>query len=279
MSFTRLFEHDTQFMRLVRRESDVDLVTAALEIARDGQGELTFEPSLRRLKDCVAQLTHPVAMAGSDLDELRVVIRYLTDELNLHGDDTCFTEPEASYLNCVLSTGRGLPISLSIIYVAIANNLGIPLEPIAAPAHFLTRLQTDTGRLYIDAFDRGRIMQEDECLEWLHDVTELPMPEISRSMKPASERAIVIRMLHNLKVLFGTTERWASAWKVQNRLALLNPGSYRARRDLAILTLRAGRAGEAIEQLERCLAVCAPDERPVLQQHLKQARREAPQWN
>lgn len=266
-------------MRLVRRETEVDLVTAALEIARDFQPDLVFQPILSRLKKSIARLTHPVTQAGSELEELKLLIRHMTEELNLHGDDDCFSEPECSYLNRVLETGRGIPISLSVIYLFVANSLGISLEPIAAPAHFLTRLPTDSGNLYVDAFDQGRIMLEDECIDWLHELTELPVSEITHSLKPVDERSIVIRMLNNLKSVYGSQEHWSAAWRVQNRLSLLVPGSYRERRDLAILSLRAGRSGEAIDQLQKCLAVCPPDERPVLQQHLKQAEREAPLWN
>ena len=279
MSFSHLFEHDQQFMRLVRRETDVDLVTAALEIARDGQNDLSFEPTRSRLQKSIARLTHPVTQAGSDVEELKLLIRHMTEELNLRGDDDCFAEPETSYLNRVLETGRGIPISLSLVYLNVANELGIPLEPIAAPSHFLTRLQTDTGHLYIDAFDQGRIMDETECVTWLHEMTELPVVEIRRSLKPVDERTILIRMLNNLKALFGSRELWVSAWRVQCRLSMLIPGSYRERRDHAILTLRAGRPGEAISLLERCLAVCPSDERPVITQHLTQAKRDVPNCN
>lgn len=279
MSFSQLFEHDQQFMRLVRRETDVDLITAALEIARDGQSELVFEPTLRRLQRSIARLTHPVAQAGSDVEELKLLIRYMTEELNLRGDDDCYSEPESSYINRVLETGRGIPISLSLIYLNVANELGIPLEPIAAPSHFLTRLQTDSGNLYIDAFDHGRIMDERECLAWLHGMTERPVAELRRSLKRVDERTIMIRMLNNLKALFGNREMWVSAWRVQCRLLMLIPGSYRERRDHAILTLRAGRPGEAMGLIERCLAVCPADERPVLSQHLSLAKRQVPDFN
>ncbi|MCA9036959.1 MAG: tetratricopeptide repeat protein [Planctomycetaceae bacterium] len=279
MSFLPSIDNDIQFMRLVRRESDVDLVTAALEIARDSQSDLSFEPTLTRLRKSIARLTHPVTQAGSDLEELKLLIRHMTEELNLHGDDDCYEVAECSYVNRVLETGRGIPISLSLIYLFVANNLGIPLEPIAAPAHFLTRLPTDHGNLYVDAFDSGRIMDEEECVSWLHDLTELPISEIRVTLKPVDERTILIRMLNNLKSIFGNREQWTPAWRVQHRLSLLIPGSYRERRDLAIISLRAGRSGEAISLLKRCIQVCPPDERSMLQQHLKMAEREAPLWN
>jgi len=279
MSYTHLFEHDQQFMRLVRRETDVDFVTAALEIARDGQHDLDFGPTRSCLQRSIARLTHPVTQAGSDLEELKMLVRHMTEELNLHGDDDCLQDPEASYINKVLETGRGIPISLSLVYLNVANELGIPLEPIAAPQHFLTRLPTDAGNLYVDAFNHGRIMDEAECIAWLREITELPVSEIRRTLKPVDERTMMIRMLNNLKAVFGNRELWVSAWRVQSRLTMLIPSSYRERRDHAILTLRAGRPGEAIDLLKRCLAACPAEERPILTQYQTQAEKLLPMCN
>jgi regulator of sirC expression with transglutaminase-like and TPR domain len=273
------FEKDEQFMRLVRREGDIDLVTAALEIARDGQPDLEFEPTLTKIRKAVSELTRPIAMADDEVSELNLLVEYLTEELNLHGHNDSFDSAECSYLNCVMESGRGIPISLSVIYMAVANELGIPLIGVAAPSHFLTQLQTDREVLYVDAFRRGHIMNERECVQWLHELTELPMAEIWPTLKPTNERRIMVRMLNNLKAVFGNNDEWASAWRVQQRLALLSPGSYREKRDLAILSLRAGRGGEAVTQLESCIAVCSPEERPQLQQYLREAVKEAPRYN
>lgn len=264
---------------MVRRETDVDLVVAALEIARDGQPDLNFTPTLETLRSSVASLTRSVALAGDEVNELKLLISHLTGELNLHGDEHCYEEAEASYLNCVLESGRGLPITLSVVYMAIASELGIPLEGIAAPSHFITRLNSDAGMLYVDPFRGGHMMDEVECVEWLHEITELPTADIYPTLKPVSERSIIIRMLNNLKALFGSRDQWTSAWKVQRRLACLKPGSWRERRDLAILTLRAGRPGEAAGLLEHCVRVCTLQERPVLQHHLREAKKQIPQYN
>lgn len=279
MSAIQSFSDDAQFLRLVRREADVDLVVAALEIARDEQPELDFSPTLEVLRSSVATLTRSVALAGDEMGELNLLIEHLTNELNLRGDHLCYEESQASYLNCVLESGRGLPITLSVIYMAVASELGIPLEGIAAPSHFLTRLNSDAGVIYIDPFRRGLVMDEVDCVEWLHEVTELPTADIYPTLKPVSDRGIIIRMLNNLKTLFGAREQWTSAWRVQRRLALLKPGSWRERRDLAILTLRAGRPGEASRLLEQCVNVCTVQERPVLQHHLREAKKLIPQFN
>ena len=279
MSVLQHYSQDEQFLRLVRREQDVDLVVAALEIARDDQPDLNFEETLKVLRRSVGQLTRPIAMAGADISELNVLVEYLTGELNLHGDFDCYDHAESSYLNHVIQTGRGLPIALSVVYMAVANELGIPLQGVAAPSHFLTRLQTDDTVVYVDPFRSGHIMEERECLKWLSEITEITVDELRPTLKPVSGRAIVVRMLNNLKTLFGNRNQWYSAWRVQNRLTLLSPGSYRERRDLAILTLRAGRYGQAVTQLETCLLSCSPEEKTLLNQCLNDARRQLPQLN
>ena len=279
MSVLRQFEKDEQFMRLVRRQHDVDLVVAALEIARDGQPDLEFDKPLRQIRSAVSELTRPIAMAGDENSELRLLIEYLTEQLNLHGHYDSFNTADSSYLNCVLETGRGIPISLSVIYMAVANELGIPLAGVAAPHHFITQLQTDHQTLYIDPFRDGHIMNEAECILWLEELTELPGSQIRPTLKPASERHIIARMLNNLKAHFGGRDQWQAALQVQQRLTLLNPGSYREKRDLAILSLKAGRPGEAMTLLDDCVAVCAPEDRPILQQYLSEAKRELPKYN
>ncbi len=143
----------------------------------------------------------------------------MTEELNLRGDDDCFGEVMREFRESSDRDGRGIPISLSLIYLNVANNLGIPLEPVAAPSHFLTRLMVDGGFVYIDAFNSGRIMTESECIRWLREVTERSVADIVPTMKPADERTIVIRMLRNLKQLYGAREAWRSALQVQRRLS------------------------------------------------------------
>lgn len=273
------FEKDEQFMRLVRREPDVDLVVAALEVARDEQPDLQFEPTLQKLRTAVSELTRPIAMAGDDLSELQLLVGYLTDELNLHGDHDCYEQSSGSYLNVVLESGKGLPIALSVVYMAVAAELGIPLQGIAAPAHFITRLETPARPVYVDPFRNGTIMEHEECVSWLSEITEMARADIRPTLKPASPRQIVIRMLNNLKGVFGSQERWRSAWKVQGRLAALSPGSYRELRDLAIISLRAGRPGQAVTLLENCISVCTPEERELLTQYLKEAKRGVPAFN
>lgn len=273
------FSQDTQFLRLVHREPDVDLVVAALEIARDIHPDLDIHAVQSSLQKAVARLTHPITCAGSDFDELKLLVRFMTEELGLHGDSDYLDDLDAHCLNRVLETGRGIPISLSLLYLHVASELGIPLEPIGTPGRFLTRLQTEAGVLYVDAFDQGRILDEPECVELICSATRYSPADVKRCLRPLDDRSIIVRMLQNLKNLFGRQASWLDAWRVQSRLSLLLPGSWRERRDYAVLTLRAGRYGEAVELLRRGLVVCPDEDRHYLEGHLSQALRMLPESN
>ena len=122
-------------------------------------------------------------------------------------------------------------------------------------------------------------MDRDECLHFLHEVTSMPESELKPCLKPADVRAIVIRMLNNLKVLHAKHEDWPAAWLVQERLVALKPTSYEERRDLAFIALKSERTQEAIDLLEDCLAECHEDQTEILQQHLGEAKRQLARWN
>ena len=279
MVFNRTYQDDTEFTRLIMRESAVNLTVAALELARDGQPDLDFEPSLRWIRERVGELTRAIARARSESDTLAELVECLAAAHGLHGDDTCYGSADGSYLNRVIETTRGIPITLSVLYMGVARELGIELLGVGAPMHFLTRLDAPEGTLFLDAWSFGRIMSESECRQWIQSVARVPDSELGAALRPVGQRAIIIRMLNNLKTLHGRQEKWNLAWRVQHRLAALQPASYRERRDLALLSLRANRPGEAIPLLKSCLSTCGGDEKEFLEQHLSSAKRDISRWN
>lgn len=275
----RDFSADVEFSKLLLRDSDVDLTLVSLEIARDANPDLRFEETLDWIAARAAELSGRAAGAWSDTDALRALSTLLADTYGLMGDETAYQLAESSYLPDVIARKRGIPISLSILYMAVARAIGLELCGVAAPQHFLTRLDSLDGPIFLDPFVGGRVMDRDECLHFLHEVTSMPESELKPCLKPADTRAIVIRMLNNLKVLHAKHEDWPAAWLVQERLVALKPTSYEERRDLAFIALKSEHTQEAIELLEDCLAECHEDQAEILQQHLDEAKRQLARWN
>lgn len=279
MSFDPHDPPDAEFRKLLTRRTDVDLTRVALEIARDAQPGLDFQPTLDWIDARAAELAGPVARARTERDALEEIGRCLAERHGIFGDPDSYERDESSFLNRVIETKRGIPISLGVLYMAVAERLKLELRGVAAPMHFLTRYDAVDGPLFLDGFTHGRILTAAECLEWLHSISRVPHAEIQRALRPVDARAIVIRMLNNLKALYFRSEQWDRAWVVQQRLTALQPAVYRERRDLALLSVRAGRCAQAVELLEACLRVCPQDEREVLQHHLAQAQGQLARWN
>lgn len=273
------FRCDTEFVKLLTRRNDVDLTLAALELARDACPTVDFETTLGWLDARADELSAVIATTVDERETLGELGRCLSETHGIRGDSSAFDRAESSYLNRVIETGQGIPISLSLLYMAVAERVGIELKGVSAPMHFLARYESVDGPLFIDAYAGGRIMTAGECLAWLGELSGLPTDELRFALRPARPKNIVVRMLNNLKALHTRQENWPAAWMVQHRLAALQPASYVERRDLAFISLRAQRPGPAIDLLRSCLGCCPPDEKDALQERLSQAVATVARWN
>jgi len=280
MDFTNDFSADTEFLKLLaRREDQVDLTTAALELARDAYPGLLFEPTLDWIERRAAELRGPMTRAGSD----EAILGKLSECLALHhgivGSREIFEQADGSFLNRVIEQKTGIPISLSVLYMSVAKAAGIELLGVEAPGHFLTRYETFDTPLFVDAFAGGAILTYDECAQRLETAQGVPHDEVRQAIEPVGPRLIVIRMLNNLKTLYAKQEEWKACWKVQHRLLALQPARYGERRDWAVISLKAGRSGPALEMLEACLETCPPEEREFLEQQKRFAHGKLARWN
>ena len=273
------FPHDPEFRKLLVHESEVDLTLVALEVARDAQPSLDFDHTLEWIAKRGDELRGHLIRAKNDRAMLRELARCLSGTHGLHGDKEAFHRAESSYINRVIETGVGIPISLSLVYVAVARRAGVEMEGVAAPMHFLSRLETIEGPLFVDAFHAGDVLSYDECCSWLESLSGLAPEEIESALEPARPRSIVARMLNNLKALQVRQEQWEQVWNVQRRLVALHPGAYEQRRDLALVALKSNRPGPALDLLDGCLKSCSASERPTLLGHLRTAERLLADWN
>ena len=271
MSVDPHYACDSEFVKLLSRRSDVDLALAALELARDAYPDLDVRRTLDWIAARGGELVAPVARTSGETDALMVLSEGLVEGYGLFGTPDAFEHADSSFLHRVIETGRGIPISLSLLYCAVAKMAGLDLRPVAAPMHFLCRYESLEGPLYVDAFSRGRILTERECLKWLGQITGQSPGLLRKSLDEASPRKVVLRMLNNLKALYTRQENWSAAWTVQHRLTALQPAAYQERHDLALISMRADRPGQAIEMLESCMQACPSSEKPQLKRQLAEA--------
>lgn len=279
MSGGRDYTADSEFRKLCARLTDIDLTLAALELARDAYPGLDFSTTLEWIDQRADELAGPVARAQTEIDVLQELASAIAGTHGISGDSDAYNIADSSYLPRVIETGRGIPISLSVLYIAVAARVGIELQGVAAPMHYLTRYESSGGPLFVDSFSAGRILDSKQCIDWLQTMTQLPEQQIEASLRPTSPRTTIVRMLNNLKTVHARQENWQEAWKVQHRLVALQPTSQAEQRDLALISLRAQRPGEALDLFKSCLKNCAQDDRKFLQAHLDEAQNRLARWN
>ena len=273
------YSKDTEFSKLMERRDDVELSVAALELARDAYPELDFHPTLSWISRRAAEIAPRILQAPSEEHALELLADCLSIQHGLIGTREAYSHADSSYLNRVIETGRGIPISLSVLYMAVANQAGLGLHGIAAPGHFMTRYEAVDGPLFVDAFSGGEVLNLDQMLLRMTLSTGFSEDRALGLLEPAAPRTIIIRMLNNLKAVYSQQENWNAAWYVQQRLSALQPSSYEERRDLGLLSVKANRPGPAVDLLETCLKSAAKGEVSALESHIAEARRKLSEWN
>jgi regulator of sirC expression with transglutaminase-like and TPR domain len=243
-----------RFRALIRHpEPRLDLAEAALCIAWEDQGAADPPDGLRALDAIAAAarpritgLTRPPNIVGA-------LNGYLFDELGFRGNTWSYGVPENSFLDSVLETRAGLPITLSLIYIEIGRRLGLPIVGLALPGHFLARyIAPDIGDLYIDAFNRGRLWTRAECETQVASFYGIATPALmEQAMAPPAKREILARLLRNLQNTYAERGDFAHALAAVERIMLLEPDSLEELRDRGLLRARTGQLHGALEDLDR----------------------------
>jgi len=152
----------------------------------------------------------------------------------------------------------GNPISLAVVQIELARRLGVPLEGISFPGHFLVRLPLEEGIVVLDPYQKGRSLDVAELRRRARahtDAHELDDDRLARMLEPASHRAILTRMLRNLKGVYAEREQWDKAVRCCDRLLILDALSVSEYRDRGACYLHLGHLRGAREDWQRYLAL------------------------
>ncbi len=216
-------------------EEDIPLFEAGLWIAKDEYPDLDLEASLETLHRLSLRARRAVRNAGeADFDRLRALNRLFFEELAFSGNHLDFNDPRNSYLNEVLERKLGIPISLSMIYMDIAQEAGFNMHGVSFPGHFLVKYPVSEGVIVLDTFYRGRTLGMDElkarASSALGDI-DLSDEDLPSLLGTASKKQILARMLRNLKGLYAEEKAFEKALRVADRLVTLEPGNAEEVRD------------------------------------------------
>lgn len=233
------------------------LTRAALVIARLEYPRLDPAPFLDRLEALGERAA--VRMRGADTaNQVAGLNALLFEEEAFAGNSAQYDDPRNSCLNAVLERRRGIPITLSVVYMDVARRAGLQLEGVNFPGHFLVRHPGEPGRdLIIDPFHAGAVLSVQDCRRLLDrsngDVTF--SPALLTSATPAR---IATRMLTNLKRLYLGMRSFPQARAATDLLVALNPASADNIRDRGLLAYQLNDFAPALRDLEASLALERP---------------------
>ncbi|MDP9071755.1 MAG: transglutaminase-like domain-containing protein, partial [Actinomycetota bacterium] len=205
----------SRFARLVGRpDAEIPLDEGALLIASHAYPGLDVAGQLARLDDIAA------ACPDATLDSMR---QHLFGVLGFRGNTTRYADPRNSFLNDVLDRRTGIPISLAVVTMEVGRRLGLSLQGVGMPGHFLVRHQEEPPVLF-DPFGGGRVVTVTECEELFRSVHGPGAPFDPSLLAPVGARAILTRMLANLRHLYQSVgDARSLGWVLELRMSV--PGS------------------------------------------------------
>lgn len=229
-------------------DAELDLIEAALLIAAEHDASLN-------LAACRAQLDALAQRARTALvtDAARLCW-FLAEAEGFRGNARDYYNPDNSYLDRVLATRSGIPISLALIYLRIAETLGLEAAGVGFPGHFLVRIAAPgsaTAEL-IDPFT-GRTLSRDDCRALLHTGTRGTVGFSEQLLQPARKREILQRMLRNLKMIYLQREDFGESLSLCDRLLLIDADSLQDVMDRALILEKLECFGPAADELERLI--------------------------
>jgi regulator of sirC expression with transglutaminase-like and TPR domain len=177
------------------RSLNYELETGALLLARTVFPDLDIGLSCQRLDDLAARCRELTAEPLSVREKCRIINRVLFHENGYHGNHEHYTDPLNSFLPVVLDRRKGIPLSLSIVYLLVAQRLGIDLEPVALPGHFMVGCYLEDAPLFIDPFDKGVFRSPEEVFAFLKAGAHQPTVA---DLAPTTVREVLCRNCRNL---------------------------------------------------------------------------------
>jgi regulator of sirC expression with transglutaminase-like and TPR domain len=246
------------FSALVQSDEQFPLLEAAASLAQDEYPDLDVQQILGDVDQLLARLKRRLPADAAPLHRLRSLNQFFFRDLSFGGNVNDYSDPDNSYLNVVLRTRRGIQISLAVLWIELAQGLGLHARGVCFPGHFMVKVNLPKGQVVIDPFT-GQSLSREELSERLEPykrrnglVDEFEVP-LGLYLQAAPPRDIIVRMLRNLKEVHRSQEDWQRLIAVQDRLVILLPDAWAEYRDRGLAHAEQGHSAQAVGDLETYL--------------------------
>ena len=216
-----------RFSIIVAGDDDaINLAEGALLVAASEYPGLDVGACLERLAQLGVDLSLRLRPDISAADKIIMLNRYLFDELGFRANSDDYYDPRNSFLNDVLERKLGIPLTLAIIYMEIGRHIGLPLQGVSFPGHFLVRCALREGAVILDPYARGVSLGVDDLKARLAAMGRAAVPSrsvVAAMLTAASNHDMLGRLLRNLKAIYTQRKDWLKALAIADHIIFLSP--------------------------------------------------------
>jgi len=252
------------FASLVDSDGDFALFESAVSLGQDEYPDMDLQTVLGEVDQLLARVRRRLAADAGPVQKLRILNQFFFHDLGFAGNQNDYYDPDNSFIHIVLHTRRGIPITLAVLWMELAQGLGLAARGVNFPGHFLVKVNLPMGQVVLDPIS-GKSLSREELSERLEPyrqrnglLDELEAP-LGLYLQTAPSREIIARMLRNLKEIHKSQSDWQRLLAVQERLVVLLPENWTEYRDRGVAHAQLGHTEQALADLE-CYLVHADDQ-------------------
>jgi regulator of sirC expression with transglutaminase-like and TPR domain len=256
------------YQEVQQPDDQICLERAALYIALEEYPALEVDAYLNALDTMAEEIRERLPQEFYPLKILQTMNRYLFEDLGYGGNRTDYYDPRNSFLNDVIDRRTGIPITLSLVYLAIAQRLDFPMIGINMPGHFIIRPVVNEMEVFVDPFHQGEILFLQDCEDLLVKVFDRRVELRPEYLAPVLPRQFLARLLTNLKVVYINQKNFEKSLAALDRLLMLFPDAALEHRDRGILHYHLQHFTQARQDFETYLALLPTAEDALVIQEL-----------
>lgn len=206
-------------------DEDISLAEAALLIAGHGYPDLNVAAYLSRIEELAYMLRLRIDEDDSIPDRISALNQFLFGELGFAANSDDYYDPRNSFLNEVLERRTGIPITLSVIYMELGRKVGLPLQGVSFPGHFLVKCAVPEGAVVLDPYSGGISLGLPDLQKRLREVQggEVSRAIVAELLVSASNKDIIVRLLRNLKAIYLREHKLDKALPIMNWIIATMP--------------------------------------------------------
>ena len=243
------------FATLVQSDDNFPLLEAAVSIGHIQAPEMDVQGVLSEVDGWLVRLRRRVASDAAPLARLMALNQFFYKDLGFGGNLNDFYATGNSYIHSLVESRRGIPISMAVVWLELAQGIGLTAIGVSFPGHFLIKISLPMGQAVIDPLSGQSFSGEklSEMLEPFRLTQDFEVP-LGLYLQAAPARDILARMLRNLKEIFKSQKQWTHWLEVQERLIVLMPEAWTEYRDRGLAHAALGNHSQALADLEHYLA-------------------------